>query len=97
MKGPNGMECFLSARRPTRSAPANNPPSRKPAKPPPRARDAISAGFTGASTGWGWTWCTIASERDSSMQPTAMASTATISMASSPPPVFTFSPRTVTP
>ena len=31
------------------------------------------------------------------MQPTAMASTATISMASSPPPVFTFSPRTVTP
>jgi hypothetical protein len=31
------------------------------------------------------------------MQPTAMASTATISMMSSPPPVFTSSPSTVTP
>jgi hypothetical protein len=43
------------------------------------------------------TWCTIASERDSSMQPMAMASTAKISMTSSPPPVFTSSPKTVTP
>jgi len=39
----------------------------------------------------------MASERESSMQPTAMASTAMISMTSSPPPMFTSSPKTVTP
>ena len=39
----------------------------------------------------------MASERDSSMQPTATAIRATISAASSQPPVFTSSPKTVTP
>jgi hypothetical protein len=39
----------------------------------------------------------MASERDSSMQPMATAMTALISMASSKPPVFTSSPKTVTP
>src|SRR6185437_1179372 len=42
------------------------------------------------------TW-TRASERDSSMQPMAMAMTATISTASSHPPVCTSSPKTKTP
>ena len=40
---------------------------------------------------------TMASERDSSMQPMAIAITAAISMTSSQPPVFTSSPKTVTP
>ena len=44
----------------------------------------------------GWSLCTIASERDSSTQPTAMASTAAIWMTSQPP-VRTLSPKTVTP
>jgi hypothetical protein len=39
----------------------------------------------------------MASERDSSMQPTAMASTQMIWMTSNQPPVLMSSPRTVTP
>jgi hypothetical protein len=39
----------------------------------------------------------MASERDSSMQPMAMAMTATISTTSSHPPVCTSSPKTATP
>jgi hypothetical protein len=39
----------------------------------------------------------MASERDSSMQPMAMAMTARISITSSHPPVCTSSPKTVTP
>ena len=38
MNGPNGMGCFLPARRLARSAAANTPPSRKPAKPPASSR-----------------------------------------------------------
>ena len=34
MNGPNGMSCFLPARRLTRSAAAHNAPSHNPARPP---------------------------------------------------------------
>ena len=47
---------------------------------------------SGCSAAW-----TRASERDSSMQPAAIARTATISTTSSQPLVCTFSPNTVTP
>jgi hypothetical protein len=50
-----------------------------------------------AGWGWGWDTCTIASERESSIQPMATAMTATISPTSSHPPVRTFSLKTVTP